>query len=96
MFTNLAKLNPQSANGNENESGLRVTLDNEKCKVMGLDKCPKIGIKVLLSAVAYVDSASVNSTTAGNDMSVTFQITDLEITSASQSNDTAADALYGV
>ncbi|UOF81071.1 accessory protein [Caudoviricetes sp.] len=78
--------------------GLCISLDQEDLGKLGLNALPAVGAEMMIMAKAYVKSTSAYETQGqGKDMSVSLQITDLEIKGQTdgQRQQTAADGLYG-
>lgn len=78
--------------------GLCINLDQEDLAKLGLNALPKVGAEMMIMAKAYVKSTSAYETQgAGKDMSVSLQITDMEIKgeTANERQQTAAQGLYG-
>lgn len=60
--------------------GLRLELNDESMKKLGLDKLPKVGDKMKLEAVVVVDRVSqVDTKEGGKREDMSLQITDMEL-----------------
>lgn len=77
--------------------GLCISLEADQLEKLGITALPKVGSTMMITAKAYVKSTSAYETQGGKDMSVSLQITDMEITGQTdgQRQQTAADGLYG-
>ena len=76
--------------------GLRICLDDDAIKKLGLTVLPSVGAKVTFTALSVVCSTSAYSSDGKDpETSVSLQITALELIDASMSNESAANALYG-
>ena len=74
--------------------GLCITLDAEQLNKLGITALPKVGSEMYVHAKAYVKSTSAYETQGGKDMSVSLQITDLELEGLDRQTD-RAEAMYG-
>lgn len=75
--------------------GLKITLDDDALKKLGLTQLPAVGAKLQLSATVEVCSTSAYSTQEGEaETSVSLQITAMELSGGQQSS-SAASMLYG-
>lgn len=74
--------------------GLCISLDKEQLDKLGITALPQVGAQMTIMAKAYVKSTSAYETQGGKDMSVSLQITDLEI-GASKTQSDQATMLYG-
>lgn len=74
--------------------GLCLNLDKEQLEKLGIMALPQVGAAMMVTAKAYVKSTSAYETQGGKDMSVSLQITDLEIGPANSQSDNAS-MLYG-
>lgn len=78
--------------------GLRILLDDDQCEALGITKALRAGTQVTLSAKAIVvsstESVEDDGDSAGNDISLSLQITDLGIEAGSVLRN-AAQILYG-
>ena len=80
--------------------GLQISLDEEQCEKLGLDRAPKAGQQFTLRAVAVAvsvtESVERDGDSDGPDVCVCLQITDLEVKpDGAMSAKTAAKLLYG-
>lgn len=77
--------------------GLCIQLHKDELEKLGLTTLPKVGAEMKIMAMAYVKSTSAYETQGeGKDMSVSLQITDMEIQSnQNERNNEAASMLYG-
>ena len=80
--------------------GLRITLNDEALKKLGMDKLPGIDEKMVLHAIVEVTSVSENAS-QGKDgerhenRSVELQITDMELQTENSVERSLTDKLYG-
>lgn len=75
--------------------GLRIELNSETLKLLGIDKLPAVGSKVTFEAKAEVVSVSESEHKEGEPMkNVSLQITDMEIEGSEKEDDTPANRLY--
>lgn len=75
--------------------GLRISLNDDDMEKLGLTQLPAVGTKMTVTAQVEVCSASAYSDKDGEpEMSVSLQITDMELSGAAQGAD-AATMLYG-
>ena len=78
--------------------GLRICLDDDACEALGITKALRAGTQVTLSAKAIVvsstESVEDDGDDAGNDISLTLQITDLGLEAGPMLRN-AAQILYG-
>lgn len=74
--------------------GLCITLDAEQLDKLGINTLPKVGAEMMIKAKAYVKSTSAYETQGGKDMSVSLQITDLDLSGMDRQKD-QAEAMYG-
>jgi hypothetical protein len=74
--------------------GLCITLDAEQLDKLGINTLPKVGSEMMIKAKAYVKSTSAYETQGGKDMSVSLQITDMDVGEGDRSKD-RAEAMYG-
>jgi hypothetical protein len=75
--------------------GLRINLDDDALKKLGITTLPAVGSKLNFSAVAEVCSTSAYQDNGGEaETSISLQITGMEVTSAGKSSDDAATLLY--
>jgi hypothetical protein len=76
--------------------GLQIRLNDDDLAKLGITSLPAVGSKISFSAMANVCSTSAYSDKEGEaETSMSLQITGMEITSAGQSTNDAAGALYG-
>jgi hypothetical protein len=59
--------------------GLRLELNDESMKKLGLDKLPEVGEAMMLRAKVVVERVSQNDTKDGKRQDMSLQITDMEI-----------------
>lgn len=59
--------------------GMRIELNNESMKKLGMKKLPEVGKKCVIYALAVVERVSENSTQDGTRQDMSLQITDLDI-----------------
>lgn len=75
--------------------GLRITLNNETLKKLGIS-LPKVGAEMMLAGKVKVLSTSTREDGDDSYSSVEMQITDIGLTDeAAEPQKTAADTLYG-
>ena len=74
--------------------GLCITLDAEQLEKLGITALPKVGSTMMIKAKAYVKSTGAYETQGGNDMTMSLQITDMEI-SGEDRQQSQAEAMYG-
>jgi len=74
--------------------GLCLHLDAEQLEKLGITALPKVGSTMMIHAMAYVKSTGAYETQGGNDMTMSLQITDMEI-SAEERGVSHAEAMYG-
>ena len=74
--------------------GLCITLDAEQLDKLGITALPKVGSTMMIKAKAYVKSTGAYETQGGNDMTMSLQITDMEI-SGEDRQQNQAEAMYG-
>ena len=78
--------------------GLCIRLGKDELEKLGITALPTVGSKMKISAECFVESTSAYETQgSGKDMSLSLQITDMEIgaTDAKKTNDQNATMLYG-
>jgi hypothetical protein len=78
--------------------GLCLHLEKDQLEALGITALPTVGSKMTINASVYVKSVSAYNTQSGEqDMSMSLQITDMEITPAKgeATNDQRASLLYG-
>lgn len=69
--------------------GLRVCLNEESLKKLGVSSLPSVGTTMRLEAVVEVCSASENQTAKGSERNLDLQITDMQLSTD------AAQTLFG-
>jgi hypothetical protein len=74
--------------------GLCIQLEADQLELLGITALPKVGSTMMIKAKAYVKSTSAYQTQGGNDMCVSLQITDMEISGEDRTQN-QAEAMYG-
>jgi hypothetical protein len=80
--------------GPEYPYGLRICLNEESIKKLGIDKLPELGAEMILNAKVSVCSVSKSESEGGVYRNLDLQITDMELGSKKSSSD-LAKKLYG-
>lgn len=75
--------------------GLRLHLDEESIKKLGLDELPAVGKKLVLYAKVEVQSASIHEHKDGKNRMLDLQITDLCVEEETKDSARAEKKLYG-
>ena len=73
--------------------GLRICLDNESLKKLGVKNTFAVGTVLKLEAVVEVSSASMRETESGPEFSMDLQITEMELEKENTNSD-RANKLY--
>ncbi len=79
------KTEPAELSEDEYPWGLRLHLDSDVLKRLGIDKLPALGRDYRLEAVACVREASESKTASGSNRSITLQIEKLALQSGPRS-----------
>lgn len=78
--------------------GLRIYVDEDQCDALGITKALRAGTQVTISAKAIVvsstESVESDGDDAGNDVSLSLQITDMGLEAGGVLRN-AAEVLYG-
>jgi hypothetical protein len=74
--------------------GLRLELNDETMKKLGLKELPDVGEKMVLKANVVVESVSQNDTKDGKRQNMSLQITDMDLGEAEKSEEPAEKKLY--
>lgn len=74
--------------------GLKIYLDNDTLKKLGIQETLEIGTELILHAKVEVCSASMRETDQGSNYSMDLQITDMEL-SSDNSMAKKAKTIYG-
>jgi hypothetical protein len=74
--------------------GLCLKLTAEDMDKLGITALPKVGSEMMIHAKAYVKATSAYETQGGQDMSISLQITDLDLDGIERQKD-QAEAMYG-
>ncbi len=80
--------------------GTQLNLNEEQCKALGITEPLRAGAKLTLNAVAFVKNSSESveddGDDKGNDICMTLQITELELSPAvGKAKEEMAKSLYG-
>lgn len=74
--------------------GLRIELNDESMKKLGMEKLPDVGEKMMLRANVVVERVSQNDTKEGKRQDMSLQITEMELGECEKEKEPADKKLY--